>query len=107
MDDPYHFKDPGQGSSMFLGREEELREIASFIKGNQSVSIMGPRGIGKTSLLLHLMRAETAADLGFEGTLLAYLDCEKFPARRRRSSLASAWEWLLHSLIRVSSQSQP
>jgi tRNA A-37 threonylcarbamoyl transferase component Bud32 len=62
---------------MFFGRAHELREIANFLKGNQSVSIVGPRKIGKTSLLFHLMRPRVSEELGIaSGTLICYLDCE-------------------------------
>jgi tRNA A-37 threonylcarbamoyl transferase component Bud32 len=62
---------------MFFGRTHELQEIAAFLRGNQSVSIIGPRKIGKTSLLFHLMRLETWTPLGLDDkNLFVYLDCE-------------------------------
>ena len=47
--------------AMFLGRTHEMNEIAAFLRGNQSISIVGPRKVGKTSLLFHLMRPTTWA----------------------------------------------
>lgn len=77
MDNPYIFRGPVHDPNMFLGRTHELNEIAAFLRGNQSVSIVGPRKIGKTSLLFHLMRPETWPALGLgEDILFAYLDCE-------------------------------
>jgi hypothetical protein len=74
---PYVFRGPVHDPDMFFGRTHELNEIAAFLRGNQSISIVGPRKIGKTSLLFHLMRPKTQAQFGLdEGTLLAYLDCE-------------------------------
>jgi tRNA A-37 threonylcarbamoyl transferase component Bud32 len=62
---------------MFFGRQETLRQIAEFLNGNQSVSLVGPRKIGKTSLLYHLMRPQTAQELGLgENRLFCYMDCE-------------------------------
>jgi tRNA A-37 threonylcarbamoyl transferase component Bud32 len=62
---------------MFFGREHELREIVAFLNGNQSVSIVGPRKIGKTSLLFQLMRTSAWTDLGLDqNNLMIYLDCE-------------------------------
>jgi serine/threonine-protein kinase len=74
---PYVFRGPVHDPAMFFGRTHELNEMAAFLRGNQSISIVGPRKVGKTSLLFHLMRPETQAqlDLG-EGYLFAYLDCE-------------------------------
>ncbi len=77
MTNPYVSRGPVRSPELFFGREHELGEIAAFLKGNQSVSIVGPRKIGKTSLLFHLMRPATLERLGL-GTdyLLVYLDCE-------------------------------
>jgi hypothetical protein len=62
---------------MFFGRVHELQEIVAFLNGNQSVSVVGPRKIGKTSLLFHLLRSQTRAAIGLKDeNLLVYLDCE-------------------------------
>lgn len=77
MNNPYVSRGPVRNPAMFIGRTHELHEIAAFLSGNQSVSIVGPRKIGKTSLLYHLLRPETAASLGLnKNFLLVYLDCE-------------------------------
>jgi tRNA A-37 threonylcarbamoyl transferase component Bud32 len=74
---PYLSRGPVRTREMFFGRDGELAEIANFLKGNQSVSIVGPRKIGKTSLLFQLMRPRVSEDLGIPaGTLICYLDCE-------------------------------
>src|SRR4030065_47941 len=74
---PYLSRGPVRSQEMFFGRDHELREIANFLRGNQSVSIVGPRKIGKTSLLFHLMRPRVSEELGIAaGTLICYLDCE-------------------------------
>ena len=77
MSNPYIHRGPVRSAKMFFGRHHELREIVAFLNGNQSVSLVGPRKIGKTSLLYHLLRPEIWPDIGMEpGNLLAYLDCE-------------------------------
>jgi tRNA A-37 threonylcarbamoyl transferase component Bud32 len=74
---PYLSRGPVRSQEMFFGRDQELREITNFLKGNQSVSLVGPRKIGKTSLLFHLMRPRVSEELGIAGgTLICYLDCE-------------------------------
>jgi hypothetical protein len=74
---PYSSREPVRSEEMFFGRSRELQEIAQFLRGNQSVSLVGPPGIGKTSLLLHLMRPLTEKELGLgNGILACYLDCE-------------------------------
>ncbi|GAB4580858.1 MAG: hypothetical protein Fur0022_36020 [Anaerolineales bacterium] len=77
MSNPFIARGPIQNEAWFYGRHHELQELAAFLQGNQSVSIVGPRKIGKTSLLFHLMRPTTWATLGLgENFLFVYLDCE-------------------------------
>jgi tRNA A-37 threonylcarbamoyl transferase component Bud32 len=77
MNNPYVSRGPVQQPEMFYDRDHDLAEIAAFLRGNQSISIVGPRKIGKTSLLFHLMRPATLARLGLEDRyLFVYLDCE-------------------------------
>jgi hypothetical protein len=74
---PYISRGPVRTAEMFFGRKNELLEIANFLRGDQSVSLVGPRKIGKTSLLFHLMRPPIAEELGLgSGRLVCYLDCE-------------------------------
>lgn len=83
MNNPYASRGPLHDAKMFYGRAHDLNEIGSFLRGNQSVSIIGPRKIGKTSLMLHLMRAETMAALriGAEN-LFVYIDCQALSSGR-------------------------
>lgn len=74
---PYISRGPVRTAEMFFGRTHELNEITAFLRGNQSVSIIGPRKMGKTSLLFHLQRPKTWPDLGLDDqNLFVYLDCE-------------------------------
>ncbi len=74
---PYIYRGPLHDSESFTGRTGNLNEIAAFLRGNQSISIVGPRKVGKTSLLYHLMRRETRAALNLaDQYLFVYLDCE-------------------------------
>ncbi|MDX1435900.1 MAG: protein kinase [Anaerolineales bacterium] len=77
MGNPYISRGPVRSEEMFFGRIHELAEIRSFVQGNQSISIVGPRKIGKTSLLYHLMQThrQPAAD-GEKKLLYVYIDCE-------------------------------
>jgi hypothetical protein len=72
---PYEPCGPVRSAEMFFGRKNELAEIADFLRGDQSVSLVGPSKIGKTSLLFHLMRPAVAEELGLgDGRLVCYLD---------------------------------
>jgi hypothetical protein len=79
MKNPYTSRAALQDASLFFGRDFELSEIGAFVNGNQSVSIVGPRKIGKSSLMLRLMRPETMRAFGIGAeTLFAYIDCQAF-----------------------------
>jgi hypothetical protein len=77
MNNPYTFRGPIHDSPMFFGRAHELSEIGAFLCHTQSVSVVGPCRIGKTSLVLHLMRAETLVSLGLGvEDLFVYINCQ-------------------------------
>jgi hypothetical protein len=77
MHNPYISRGPVRQPEMFYNRDHDLDEISAFLRGNQSISIVGPRKIGKTSLLFQLLRPEVQARLGLEARyLFVYLDCE-------------------------------
>ena len=77
MTNPYVSRGPVRDPAMFYGRAHELDDIASFLHGYQSVSLIGPRKMGKTSLLFHLMRPALWPTIGIgESNLFVYIDCE-------------------------------
>mgnify|MGYP001100004926 CR=1 FL=1 len=51
-------------STCFYDRQHETEQIATLLRTSQSVSIVGPRRIGKTSLLYHLLDEKVRADYG-------------------------------------------
>lgn len=50
----------------FYGRGNEIREIYQMLRNNQSCSLIGPRRIGRSSLLVHLARPTTLRKYGLE-----------------------------------------
>ncbi len=78
MNNPYSSRGPLHDAAFFFGRVNELNEIGAFLRANQSISIVGPRKIGKSSLMLHLMRPETMHALQMEHDhLFIYIDCQE------------------------------
>jgi len=55
---PFYHRGPIRTLSAFYNRQQETEQIASLLRVSQSVSIVGPRRIGKTSLLFHLQAPE-------------------------------------------------
>lgn len=81
MDNPFFHRGPVRHAAFFFDRKVELQRIATFIRSGQSVSLVGPRRIGKTSLLLQLMTLITAQDEQRTAAVspppcVAFLDCQ-------------------------------
>jgi len=82
MRNPYISRGPIRTLDLFFGRTHALQEMAAFLSGNQSMSIIGPRKIGKTSLFFQLMRPESWPSFGLGADhVFAYLDCEMLGER--------------------------
>jgi hypothetical protein len=63
---PYHHRDAVRDFNMFFGRQRELQMLYQAILKHQSVSIVGPRHIGKSSLLRFLGELELQRRYGFD-----------------------------------------
>ncbi len=53
-DNPFFHRGPIRDAAYFCGRQQETQQISGLLRTSQSVSVVGPRRIGKTSLLYHL-----------------------------------------------------
>lgn len=71
---PFFHRGPIRDRAYFFGRERETRQIMSLLQNGQSVSIIGQRRIGKTSLLYHIADDARPQD----DYLLVFLDCGAF-----------------------------
>jgi len=69
---PFFHRGPIRDRSYFFGRAPLLTRALAFLAEGQSVALVGPRRIGKTSLLFHL------ADAAASPLRCAYLDCESW-----------------------------
>jgi hypothetical protein len=76
-ENPYFHRAPIRDSRFFFGRTAETQRILSYVSRKQSVSVVGPRRIGKTSLLIHLSHPEvkTVYGLGHD-CVYVYVDCQ-------------------------------
>ncbi|UCG25864.1 MAG: winged helix-turn-helix domain-containing protein [Chloroflexota bacterium] len=79
IDNPFFHRGAIRRADEFHGRQAEIAQILGLCRNGQSVSIVGPRRIGKSSLLLHLSRPSTRAayDLGQDRALFAMVDCQE------------------------------
>jgi DNA-binding winged helix-turn-helix (wHTH) protein len=75
---PFFHRGPIRDPDYFYGRDTEVKRTLEMLSQRQSVSITGPRKVGKTSLLFHLSRREVMQEYGFDPDrhLFVYLNCE-------------------------------
>jgi hypothetical protein len=57
---PFYHRGPVSDPAFFFGRTRELAYLFDLLRKGQSVSLSGPRRIGKTSLLVHMMNPDVA-----------------------------------------------
>ena len=78
-DNPFFHRGAIRRPAYFHGREAEINQVLGFLRNGQSVSLIGPRRIGKSSLILHLCRPEIRARTGLQPpyTLFVLLDCQE------------------------------
>jgi len=75
-ENPFQYLKPVQDPKNFFGREEETESMYRQILSSHSVSLIGERKIGKTSLFLHLTHPQTLANykIPSEDILMFYID---------------------------------
>jgi hypothetical protein len=79
-DNPFFHRGAIRRAKEFHGRRGEIAQVLGLLRNGQSVSLIGPRRIGKSSLLLHVARPEAPAWYGvsFPSTLFLLIDCQEF-----------------------------
>jgi class 3 adenylate cyclase len=77
-ENPYFHRGAIKLTEHFYGRTRETRRAMQLLRNGQSVSVVGPRKIGKTSLLLHLADRGVQAEHGMGGDnyLFVYINGE-------------------------------
>lgn len=84
-ENPFVWRAGIRSAGAFFGRESEQRELTNAIRGGGSRQVVGPRRIGKTSLLL---QADRKAHEWHPGSRPVYLSDQDPRSRTRESLLA-------------------
>ncbi len=79
VDNPFFHRGAIRRARDFHGRAAEITQILGLLRNGQSVSLIGPRRIGKSSLLLHLSRGLVRAPFGLQSpnSLFVLVDCQE------------------------------
>jgi len=95
LKNPYVHRGPIKDSRHFSGRVQETREILDLTSEGQSVSLVGPRRIGKTSLLLHLCHSASTIEADARH-LYVYLDLQ----RKTTASPLDVYRWMWEETLK-------
>ncbi len=78
-ENPFYHRGAIRRASEFVGRDNETSQMLGLLRNGQSVSLIGPRRIGKSSLLIHLATPDvrTAFSLSTPEALFVLLDCQE------------------------------
>jgi DNA-binding winged helix-turn-helix (wHTH) protein len=78
IENPFFHRGPIRNPDYFYNRNKEVKRTLEMLSKGQSVSIIGPRKIGKTSLLFHISHPEVMQQYGLDPAhhLLVYFNCE-------------------------------
>jgi DNA-binding winged helix-turn-helix (wHTH) protein len=78
IENPFFHRGPIRDPAYFYNRTKEIKRTLEMLGKGQSVSVIGPRKIGKTSLLFHILRPEVVQQHGLDPTshLTVYFNCE-------------------------------
>ena len=96
-DNPFFHRGAIRRVEDFVGRQAEIAQTLGLLRNGQSVSLIGPRRIGKSSLLLHLGQPAVRADhrLDPPHSLFVMLDCQELAG----SPPEEVYELLLDGLL--------
>lgn len=77
-ENPFFNRSAIQDPAYFYDRERETLRALRMLSKRQSVSVIGPRKIGKTSLLFHLCRPQVMRQHGMDPAqhVMVYVNCE-------------------------------
>lgn len=79
MDNRFYHRGAIRDAADFVGRDREVEQILGLLRNGQSVSLIGPRRIGKSSLLLHLCREHVRRpfQLGPDKAIFTFIDSQE------------------------------
>jgi hypothetical protein len=78
QENPFYQRSPIKDPADFYGRTAEVEIVLNSLKRDQCVSLVGPRRIGKTSLLNYVSHPQvmTAHDLSPDCYMMVLIDCQ-------------------------------
>ncbi|MCB0192690.1 MAG: winged helix-turn-helix domain-containing protein [Anaerolineae bacterium] len=100
---PFLHRGPIRDPDYFFGRRREVNRAFDLLRNAQSVSIVGPRRIGKSSLLFHLANPAIYQQYGLspDKYCFIYVDCEGWSELTRNDFYALLLNEMKEALLRM------
>jgi len=94
---PFLIGEPVSSVDQFFGRSKQTRTILEYVRNGQCISLVGPAGIGKTSLLYHVSdpRIRTRWGLGPQVALFCRLEGKELAGRDQAACLV----WFVDQIL--------
>ena len=104
-ENPYFHRGPIKEERYFYGRAKETARALQMVRNGQSVSVIGPRHIGRTSLLFHLADSAVQVEHGLvpKQSLFVYIDAGALGGLSRPDILRV----MLHETVAQTGQEAP
>jgi hypothetical protein len=112
-DNPFFHRGAIRHREDFIGREAEISQILGLLRNGQSVSLIGPRRIGKSSLLLQLCNPNTRNQNNLDPgqVIFVLLDCQELadsPAEEFYESLLTGlMDAAIHAGVTLAGDKDP
>lgn len=96
LPNPFYHRGPISSSAHFFGRAQKLHQLCCLIQNGQSISLIGPRRIGKSSLLAQLRQPQIQERYGLTANThtIIYLSGEAWQDRSSKAIYAAIWSAL-------------
>ncbi|MCB0090966.1 MAG: winged helix-turn-helix domain-containing protein [Caldilineaceae bacterium] len=95
---PFFHRTPVRDPDYFFGRQYELQNLCAVVRNGQSVAVIGPRRIGKSSLLwqiVHTLMTDIAPTLPY---CAVYISGEAWQTQTSNALYAGLWQALLMTM---------
>lgn len=97
-ENPYFHRGPIKDHRYFYGRKAEIRRAFHLLRNGQCISIIGPRRVGKTSLLFHICAPTTRRKFGLSRQhLFVYVDGQVLGHLKQNAFYHWVWAKLLEA----------
>lgn len=103
-ENPFYHLTPIDTVGQFYNRRSEVCTAIGLLRRSQSVEVIGPRRIGKTSLLRYISHPDVLREYGMDSSrsLFVYIDCQR---RLIQQDKPRVYEMMLECIIQTARQS--